>query len=115
MRKVLKAVFALALVPTLLTGCIYAENTVTVHSDGSGNVKLVGGYSKEILNKLGKTPQDFSSHSNKYYEFASGGKKYLGETWEDAFRGPDDMNDSGVGVISQEIGPVSLVPVKGGF
>lgn len=113
--KFLTTIFVLIAFPLLLTGCIYANATVDIKADGSGKVKMVAGYSKEILNKLGQTPKDFSGKYNEYYELTSSGKKYLAETWEDAFLGPDDMNTAGVGTISQEMGLVELVKLNGGL
>lgn len=101
--------------PLLLTGCIYANTEVNINPDGSGRVKLVAGYSKEVLNKLGQTPKDFSSKNNEYYLLKSGGKEYLAETWEDAYVNSEEINWSGVGSVSEEMGPVNLIPIPNGF
>ncbi|MEX1028656.1 MAG: S-layer homology domain-containing protein [Paenibacillaceae bacterium] len=113
--KFLGTIIALFAIPFVLTGCIFANLTVDINANGSGSAKLVGGYSKEILNKLGKTPKDFSSQNNEYYEFVSGGKHYLGETWEDKFPAYDIISSSGVSSIYGVLGPVELVRLNNGM
>ncbi|MFX3632054.1 MAG: S-layer homology domain-containing protein [Candidatus Pristimantibacillus sp.] len=113
--KFLTTAFILFAIPLFLTGCIYANITVDISADGSGKSKLVGGYSKEILDKIGKTPKDFSSKNNEYYELTYGGKKYLAETWEDAFSSPENMHLSVVDNLENSMGPVELVKTTTGF
>lgn len=113
--KFMGIVVALIVFPLLLSGCVYGNLTVDIKENGSGKVKLVGGFSKEILNKIGKTPKDVLSQSVEYYELTSGGKKYLATTWEDAFLVSEDINTTSVGTLSSELGPVQLVKTNSGF
>ncbi|OAB42481.1 S-layer homology domain-containing protein [Paenibacillus glacialis] len=115
MKKFIKAVLVLAMVPTLLTGCIYSNTVVDINENGSGSVKSVDGFDKNILNKLGKTYQDFTSKDNESYDMKYNGKKYVAGTYEDKFLGPDDMNTAGVGAISSEMGMVTLTKLNGGL
>ncbi|MGR6542593.1 S-layer homology domain-containing protein [Paenibacillus tundrae] len=113
MKKLMKVITIVLMIPMLLTGCIYSNTEVIINENGSGSVKAVNGFDKNILNKLGKTYQDFTSRSNESYDITSSGKKYTVGTYEDKFT--NDINDSGVATISNEMGLVSLNKIHGGF
>lgn len=114
--KLLSTIIAIAAFSTLITGCVYSNTTVNINADGSGRVQNVTGALKGIYSKLGKSPKDFTSNQNEYYEITYGGKKYLVGDFDDAYVNPEEINSSsGVGAISTEIGPVDLISVNNGF
>jgi len=108
--------FAIAAFSVLLTGCIYSEVTVNINPDGSGRTHFVVASPKENYQKVGKTPKDFTSKYNEYYEMTFNGKKYLATDFDDAYENPEEINwSSGVGAISQELGYVDLKPAHNGY
>lgn len=113
MKKFLKVITIILMTSMLLTGCIYSKTEVTINENGSGSVKHVVGFDKNMLKKLGKTYQDFTSKSNQSYEITYNGTKYTVGTYEDIFI--KDINDSGVATISNEMGLVSLNKIYEGF
>lgn len=114
--RILSIMFVIVAFPLLLTGCIYNNTTVNISSDGSGRVVSETGALKEIFDKLGKTPSDFTSKKNKHHLLKYGGREYLAETWEDAYVNPEEINQSGaVASISREMGPVNLTPIHNGL
>lgn len=93
----------------LLSGCVYSNVVVNVNADGSGTGVAELGFSKEILDHLGKTMNDFTSKKNENHITKANGREYIAETYADAFTTPETIHwSSGVSMITEEIGPVRL-------
>lgn len=114
-----RAIFLAVLVimtAMLLSGCIYGNVVVNVNADGSGTGVAELGFSKEILDHLGKTMNDFTSKKNENHITKANGREYIAETYEDAFLGPQELHwSSGIAMVVQEIGPVTLVKIDNGL
>lgn len=93
----------------LLSGCVYGNVVVNVNADGSGTGVAELGFSKEILDHLGKTMNDFTSKKNENHFIKANGREYISETYADAFTTPETIHwSSGISMITEEIGPVRL-------
>ncbi len=99
-----------------LCGCVYDNTTANINADGSGRVVAEIGFSKVILDKLGRTMNDFTSKQNENHLVKANNKEYIAEIYEDAFLNPEEINwSSGIATVSKELGPVELNPIDGGL
>lgn len=108
-RRAISLAVLVTMVAMLLSGCVYGNVVVNVNADGSGTGVAELGFSKEILDHLGKTMNDFTSKKNENHITKENGREYIAETYEDAFTTPETIHwISGISMITQEIGPVRL-------
>jgi len=116
MRKI-AVILLLTVITATLSGCVYGFTSVHIYPDGSGKTTAELGFSKRILDQLGRKLNEFTSKYNESYITKIGDYEYETEMYGDAFINPEEINwSAGVGsLISKELGPVKLHVVDGGF
>lgn len=135
MKKCLAILVMVFCISIFSSGCMYIDGKVTVNADGSGFTDFNVGIAKSVLDQTGKTPKDFFGSGSLYHAETINGREYLvlndyGDAWnnlggmdaslEDLINGNIDQQlgsiyNTLVGTIAQEVGPVTVVPIDGGF
>lgn len=117
-KKIISLMILLIMTATLLSGCMYGNVMISVNANGSGTGVAELGFSKEILDHLGKTMNDFTSKKNENYVIKANGMEYIAEKYEDAFTlGKSDAVrlSAGIDMIQNELGPIFLTKIENGF
>ena len=135
MKKRLAILVVIFCISIGLSGCMHIDGKITVNADGSGFTDFKVGIAKSVLDQTGKTPKDFFGSGSLYHAETINGREYLvlndyGDAWNNLGGMDASLDDlmSGnleqqlgsiyntlVGTIAQEMGPVTLVPIDGGF
>lgn len=79
MKKIIGVIVVLILTLITLTGCAQVNYEVEVNKDGSGEISYIYGVSKEVLEQLNVSAEDFVSSMKEQAEESS----YKVETYED--------------------------------
>lgn len=97
---------------------MYGNIVISVNTNGSGTGVAELGFSKEILDHLGKTMNDFTSKKNKNHVIKANGVEYIAEKYEDAFtlgKSDEVRLSTGIDMIRNELGPIFLTKIENGF
>lgn len=117
-KKLIPLVLLVIMVATLLSGCMYGNIVISVNANGSGTGAAELGFSKEILDHLGKTMNDFTSKKNENHVIKANGMEYIAEKYEDAFtlgKSDEVRLSTGIDMIQNELGPIYLIKIENGF
>jgi hypothetical protein len=135
MKKRLAILVVIFCISIGLSGCMHIDGKITVNADGSGFTDFKVGIAKSVLDQTGKTPKDFFGSGSLYHAETINGREYLvlndyGDAWNNLGGMDASLDDlmSGnleqqlgsiyntlVGTIAQEMGPVTLVPIRPGY
>lgn len=117
-KKIIPLMILLIMTATLLSGCMCGNVVISVNANGSGTGVAELGFSKEILDHLGKTMNDFTSKKNENYVIKANGVEYIAEKYEDAFtlgKSDEVRLSTGIDMIQNELGPIFLTKIENGF
>lgn len=117
-KKIIPLMILFIMTATLLSGCMYGNVVISVNANGSGTGVAELGFSKEILDHLGKTMNDFTSKKNENHIIKANGVEYIAEKYEDAFtlgKSDEVRLSTGIDMIQNELGPIFLTKIENGF
>lgn len=117
-KKLIPLVLLVIMVAMLSSGCMYGNVVISVNANGSGTGVAELGFSKEVLDQLGKTMNDFTSKKNENHVIKANGVEYIAEKYEDAFtlgKSDEVRLSAGIDMIQNELGPIFLTKIENGF
>lgn len=107
-KKTLALLTVMAMMLTLLTGCVGEVIETTVKTNGSGTINIKVGYTEEFINSMGDTALEELQENPDIIKFRYNGVDYWGSAMSQDFADVDELNAilnsvDGNGVLSEEV------------